>query len=154
MTSTTCDIRSPEPGRPPRLGLVPSQHYGPCGPLAAVRLVETYKLHRTLPGSPAVVAEERLRHQVPVLWSVLARCGIPVVGHPGAEAEDIIGTLAARAPGDVAIFSGDRDLFQLVRDPDVWVLYPRRGTSDLIVVNEAYIADKYEIPGRAYLDYA
>src|SRR5207302_10219823 len=52
------------------------------------------------------------------------------------------------------IVSGDRDLFQLVRDPDVWVLYPRRGVSDLAVVNEAYIAEKYGIPGRAYLDYA
>ena len=34
------------------------------------------------------------------------------------------------------------------------VLYPRRGVSDLARVDEAYIAEKYGIPGRAYLDYA
>jgi 5'-3' exonuclease len=119
-----------------------------------VRLVETYKLHRTVPGSPAVAAEERLRLQLPVLWELLALCGVPVVSHPGFEAEDVIGTLAARARGAVAIFSGDRDLFQLVRDPEVRVLYPRRGTSDLIVVDEAYITGHYGIPGRGYADFA
>ncbi len=36
---------------------------------------------------------------------------------PGYEAEDVIGTLAYRAPGRVLIVSGDRDLFQLVQDP-------------------------------------
>ncbi|HMC78969.1 MAG TPA: 5'-3' exonuclease H3TH domain-containing protein, partial [Acidimicrobiia bacterium] len=41
-----------------------------------------------------------------------------------------------------------------VRDPDVRVLYPRRGTSDLIVVDESYIAGHYGIPGRAYADFA
>ena len=119
-----------------------------------VRLIGTYKLHRTVPGSPAVAAEERLRFQLPVLWELLELCGVPVVSHSGFEAEDVIGTLAARAGGEVAIFSGDRDLFQLVRDPDVRVLYPRRGTSDLIVVDESYIAGHYGIPGRAYADFA
>src|SRR5439155_7489891 len=47
-----------------------------------------------------------------------------------------------------------RDLFQLVRDPDVRVLYPLRGVSDLATVDEAYIETKYGIPPRAYLDYA
>jgi 5'-3' exonuclease len=77
-----------------------------------------------------------------------------MIGHEGNEAEDIIGTLAARAPGRVAIFSGDRDLFQLVEDPNRWVLYPIRGVSELAVINEAYIENKYGIPGRAYKDFA
>jgi len=123
-------------------------------PAWRVELVPSYKLHRTLPGSPAVAAEERLKTQIPVLWRVLELCGVPVVGHPGFEAEDIIGTLAARVGRGVAIFSGDRDLFQLVADPDVCVLYPRRGTSDLIVVDESYIAAQYGIPPRVYADYA
>ena len=66
----------------------------------------------------------------------------------------MIGTLAERAPGEVGIVSGDRDLFQLVRDPDVYVLYPKRGVSQLDVVNEAYIEERYGIPGRAYKDFA
>lgn len=54
----------------------------------------------------------------------------------------------------MAIVSGDRDLFQLVRDPDVFVLYPRRGVSQVDVVDESYIETKYRIPGRAYRDFA
>lgn len=123
-------------------------------PAWRVELVPTYKLHRTLPDSPAVAAEERLKNQIPVLWKVLELCGVPVIGHKGFEAEDIIGTLAARSEPRVAIFSGDRDLFQLVRDPDVRVLYPRRGTSDLIGVDESYVAKQYGIPARAYADFA
>lgn len=121
-----------------------------------VKLVETYKTHRTLRDSPAVAAEERLKTQIPELWKVLELCGVPVIGYQGYEAEDVLGTLAARASdrNRVAIFSGDRDLFQLVRDPAISVLYPRRGMSDLVSVTESYISRQYGIPGRAYADFA
>ncbi|MGH2529479.1 MAG: 5'-3' exonuclease [Actinomycetota bacterium] len=119
-----------------------------------VELIETYKAHRAAPGSAQEQAEELLAPQVPVIFEILAGCGIQVVGHPGYEAEDVIGTLARRAPGRVGIVSGDRDLFQLVRDPDVFVLYPRRGVSEVDVVDETYIEAKYQIPGRAYRDFA
>ena len=83
---------------------------------------------------------------------------IPVVGFEGYEAEDVIGTLAARAKGPVAIVSGDRDLFQLVRDPNIWVLYPRKGVSDLAVVNEfleyaQVYGDYYATPKHPALDH-
>jgi 5'-3' exonuclease len=119
-----------------------------------VKLVETYKTSRAEPGSAQEVAEDRLASQVPLILEVLRLCGIQVVGHPGYEAEDVIGTLAARAPGRVGIVSGDRDLFQLVRDPNVFVLYPRRGVSQMDVVNESYIENRYGISGRAYRDFA
>jgi 5'-3' exonuclease len=119
-----------------------------------VELVDTYKTARAQPESPQAKAEELLAPQTPVILEILAGCGIVVVGHPGYEAEDVIGTLAQRAPGKVAIVTGDRDLFQLVRDPDIKVLYPRRGVSVVDVVNEQYITDKYGIPGRAYRDFA
>jgi len=119
-----------------------------------VELVDTYKTHRAEPGSAQEQAEDRLAPQMPVIFEILAGCGIRVVGHPGYEAEDVIGTLAQRAPGRVGIVSGDRDLFQLVRDPDVFVLYPRRGVSEVDVVDEKFIETKYQIPGRAYRDFA
>ena len=62
--------------------------------------------------------------------------------------------MTARAPGPVAIISGDCDLFQLVRDPSVFVLYPKRGVSLVERVDETYIEDRFGIPGRAYRDYA
>lgn len=119
-----------------------------------VELIDSYKSHRAEPGSAQEHAEDLLAPQTPLIFELLAGCGIAVIGHPGYEAEDVIGTLAQRAPGRVAIVSGDRDLFQLVRDPDVVVLYPRRGVSDVDVVDEAYIEGKYHIPGRAYRDFA
>ncbi len=119
-----------------------------------VELVESYKDFRAAPGSAQEAAEVRLASQVPVLYGFLEMCDIAVVGHPEHEAEDVIGTLAQRAPGRVVIFSGDRDLFQLVRDPEVAVLFPIRGVSNIAVVDEAYVEKRYGIPGRAYRDFA
>lgn len=119
-----------------------------------VELLESYKTHRLdLPASP------ELDEQMPVIEELLALAGVAVVGAESYEAEDVIGALIERAqggdnPGKVAIVSGDRDLFQLVRDPDVFVLYPRHGVSDLLVVDEKEITRKYGIPGRRYGDFA
>ncbi len=66
----------------------------------------------------------------------------------------MIATLAARAREPVEIVSGDRDLFALVRDPDVRVLYPLVGVTKLLQVDEAEITRRYGIPGRAYGDFA
>jgi 5'-3' exonuclease len=85
---------------------------------------------------------------------VLRAFGIAVVGAEGFEAEDVIATLAARTRGPIEIVSGDRDLFALVRDPRVRVLYPVFGVSQLAIVDEAEITRRYRIPGRAYGDYA
>ena len=123
-------------------------------PAWRVELLESYKSFRAEPDSAQEQAEDRLAPQMPVLWEILEGCGIPIVGHPGFEAEDVIGTLAQRAPGPVGIVSGDRDLFQLVHDPDIYVLYPRRGVSEMDTVNESYIEKRYGIPGRTYKDFA
>jgi len=119
-----------------------------------VRLIDTYKTSRAEPGSAQDQTERQLAGQMPVLYQILAFCGVPVAGHRGYEAEDVIGTLAARAPGRVAIVSGDRDLFQLVRDPAIFVLYPKRGVSLVDRVDEGYIETRFGIPGRTYRDYA
>ena len=119
-----------------------------------VELIPEYKSVRAEPGSAQEQAERRLAPQMPIVFGFLEAVGIPVVGHEGYEAEDVIGTLAQRAPGRVAIVSGDRDLFQLVRDPDIYVLFPKKGVSVVDVVTEGYIESRYGIPGRAYKDYA
>lgn len=119
-----------------------------------VKLIDTYKTHRTEPGSIQQKTDIEVGKQIPVLFKILDLCGIKVVGHPDYEAEDVIGTLAARAPGRVAIVSGDRDLFQLVCDPKIVVLYPKRGVSQVDRVDEGYIQSRFGIPGRAYRDYA
>lgn len=123
-------------------------------PAWRVELIDAYKSQRAEVGSQQEQAEERLEPQIPVIAAVLEAVGIPAVGLPGYEAEDVIGTLAQRAPGPVGIVSGDRDLFQVVRDPDIFVLYPKRGVSEMDTITESYIEQRYGIPGRAYKDFA
>lgn len=118
-------------------------------PAWRVELIPSYKTHRLdLPATP------ELDEQMPVLYGLLRKCGLAVAGVPGYEAEDVIGALVPRCAGKVEIVSGDRDLFQLVSDGRVVVLYPKRGVSDLTTVDEEYIRSKYGIPGRAYGDFA
>jgi hypothetical protein len=80
--------------------------------------------------------------------------GAPPLGVGDRVAEDVIATLARGATSPVEVVTGDRDLFAIVRDPQVRVLYTLRGVSELALVDEAWITAKYGIPGRGYLDYA
>ncbi len=51
--------------------------------------------------------------------------------------------------------TGDRDLFQLVDDARrISVIYTVRGLSKIEIVDEAAITARYDIPGRAYADFA
>ena len=72
------------------------------------------------------------------------------------EAEDAIGALCAAADrGDrIEIVSGDRDLIQLVHDPDVRLLYTLRGVSELLELDEAAVLAKYGISAARYAEFA
>lgn len=133
--------------RPRRIGVAVDEDWRPA---FRVEALPVYKARRAAGGDePDLVApQEALGRQV------LQAIGLAVVGASGYEAEDVIATLAARADGPVEIVSGDRDCFALVRDPTVAVLYPLSGTRRLLHVDEAEIARRYGIPGRAYLDFA
>lgn len=140
-----------EDHRPERLACAADEDWRPQW---RVDLIPSYKTFRAAADSAQAQAEDVLGPQVPLLYAMLDLFDIKVIGHPEAEAEDVIGTLAERAPGKVSIVSGDRDLFQLVEDPKVRVLFPVRGVSKLDLVDESFIASKYSIPSRAYLDFA
>ena len=64
---------------------------------------------------------------------------------PDYEAEDVIATWTAHASGSVEIVSGDRDLFALIEDPRVIVLYPEKG--GWTIVDEAEVTRRYADPG-------
>jgi len=112
-----------------------------------VELIPSYKTHRTAEPVPPA-----LEPQMPVIMECLEAIGIDAVGLAGYEAEDIIASLVAKVSPPVEIVSGDRDLFSLVRDREVMVLYPEKG--GIAVVDEAEVARRYSIPGRAYADFA
>ena len=123
-------------------------------PAFRVAAIPSYKAHRARPDGGEDVPPA-LAAQVPVIEDVLGAIGVAMAGAPGYEADDVIGTLAARASGPVEIVTGDRDLFQLVDDEGpVRILYTMRGLTNLDVVDEAAVTARYHIPGRAYADFA
>jgi len=117
-------------------------------PAFRVEALPSYKTHRLSDEPDPIGPQEALGREV------LTALGVAVAGAEGFEAEDVIATLAARAREPVEIVSGDRDLFALVRDPKVRVLYPLTGVTKLLTVDEAEIHRRYGIPGRAYGDFA
>ena len=123
-------------------------------PAFRVAAIPSYKAHRARPDGSEEVPP-LLAAQVPVIEEVLAALGVATVGAAGYEADDVIGTLTARAGGPVEIVTGDRDLFQLVDDErGVRIIYTVRGLTNLDVVDEAAVTARYHIPGRAYADFA
>ena len=116
-------------------------------PAWRVDLIPGYKEHRTAePVPPALIP------QMPVIMDALAAVGVDAIGLADYEAEDIIASLASKVKPPIEIVSGDRDLFSLVRDREVIVLYPEKGGP--AEVDEAEVKRRYKIPGRAYGDYA
>jgi 5'-3' exonuclease len=118
-----------------------------------VALIPSYKAHRVAYGEVEIVPEE-LQVQVPLIRAVLAAVGLPVVGAPDAEADDVIGTLAGSSQR-VRIVTGDRDLFQLVDDErDCRVLYVGRGVAQHEIVDDAWLRAKYGVSASGYVDFA
>jgi 5'-3' exonuclease len=123
-------------------------------PAFRVAAVPSYKAHRVAAGGGEDVPPA-LAAQVPLIEEVLQVAGLVIAGQPGFEADDVIGTLAARSPGPVDVVTGDRDLFQLVDDArGIRVIYTVRGLLNIDVIDEAAVSAKYDIPGRAYADFA
>ena len=123
-------------------------------PAWRVALLPSYKAHRVDHDEVEQVPEE-LVAQVPLIRDVLAALGLPVVGAADCEADDVIGTLAARSAIPVDVVTGDRDLFQLVDDArGVRVLYCGRGVANHDRVDAAWLRAKYGIDGAGYVDFA
>src|SRR6476660_4994129 len=75
-------------------------------------LVADYKANR------APMPDE-LAQQIPMVHAACEALGVPILTSERYEADDVIGTLAEKASAagfEVAIVTGDKDFFQLVRD--------------------------------------
>ncbi len=131
-----------------------------------VDLIPSYKAHRVAEpepdGQPDIEeVPDELTPQIDMIMAMLDAFGIPTAGAPGYEADDVLGTLAARERRDpVVVVSGDRDLLQLVCDEPVKVrvLYLGRGLSKATMFGPAEVAQQYGVPvdraGPAYAELA
>jgi len=123
-------------------------------PAWRVALIKSYKTHR-LAGGNVEIVPAALNAQIPIILELLAAFGICTAGAPDYEADDIIGTLAAREPGPIEVATGDRDLFQVIDDArDVRVLYCGKGVANLDVLDSGAIERKYGVPASGYADFA
>lgn len=102
-------------------------------------------------------APDILRQQMGLVREVLDAVGITAIDRAGWEADDLIASMSDRlvdAGHEVIIVTGDRDSYQLVHDPDVKVLYNKRGVSDYAFYDEAGIEERTGVRPDRYVEYA
>lgn len=88
-------------------------------------------------------APEDLIPQFDLVKDVVASFGVPNVGIEGYEADDCIGTLAARFKehADVVVVTGDHDLLQLV-DERVSIAIMKKGIGNYMVYSPAVLLEE------------
>lgn len=128
---------------------------GDWRPSWRVDIFPDYKANRLEEDGEGEEEPDLLTPQIPILLDLLDEFGIPMVGVDDYEADDVMATFAVKEPGPTRIVTGDRDLFQLVDDKrDVKVVYLAKGLSQHDLVDKAWIARKYAIPGDRYALFA
>jgi 5'-3' exonuclease len=128
---------------------------GDWRPSWRVDLWPDYKANRLEVGSDEEEEPETLTPQIPVLLDLIDAFGIPMVGVDDYEADDVMATFATNENGPIRVVTGDRDLFQLVDDKkDVKIVYLAKGITNHDLVDTAFVAEKYSIPGDRYALFA
>ena len=98
-----------------------------------------------------------LYQQMDIIKEMLGVMGIAAIDAAGFEGDDLIATIAEKAEQageDLLIVTGDRDTYQLVRDPHIRVLYNKRGVSDYALYDEAGILERTGVTPAQYSQYA
>lgn len=94
---------------------------------------------------------EDLSQQIPYLHALIKALGIPLYSLPGAEADDIIGTLTKRALSEghhVLISTGDKDMAQLVNEH-----VKLEDSFKERVLDEAGVLEKFGVHPHQIIDY-
>jgi DNA polymerase-1 len=105
---------------------------------------------------------EDLSSQLPYIIRLCEALNIPVINAPGFEADDVIGTLAAKVANEglqAVIVSNDKDMCQLVRDPYIICM---RQNSQVVKrkeyvpptewCDEAWVEKKFGVPAEKIVD--
>ena len=98
-----------------------------------------------------------LYQQMDIIKEMLGVMGIAAIDAAGFEGDDLIATIAEKAEQageNLLIVTGDRDTYQLVRDPHIRVLYNKRGVSDYALYDEAGIFERTGVTPAQYSQYA
>lgn len=109
-----------------------------------------HKLSPIYKGDRPIMPEE-LSQQIPYLHALIKALGIPLYSLPGAEADDIIGTLTKRALSEghhVLISTGDKDMAQLVNEH-----VKLEDSFKERVLDEAGVLEKFGVHPHQIIDY-
>ncbi len=110
------------------------------GPTFRHEAFEAYK--ETRPEMPSDLAV-----QIPHVKAVIEALRIPLLEVPGYEADDILGTLVAKArdlPVEMVLVTADKDILQLV-GPKVKVLSVVGRTGERVVYDEAKVRERWGV---------
>lgn len=108
-----------------------------------------------------VKADQELYDQIPRVKEVVRVLNIPIFEKQGFEADDVLGTLAAKltansyklkADCEVMIVTGDMDTLQLVNSC-VKVYTLRKGLTDVAIYDEKAVRARFELNPSQMIDY-
>ncbi len=101
-----------------------------------------------------VKAPDELYAQISRVKEMSEAFGIPIFEMSGLEADDLIGTIAARVDGNVEkiILTGDLDTLQLI-NKHTKVYTMSRGLSDSVIYDEAAVHNRYGLAPNQMIDY-
>ena len=119
--------------------------FDPPGPTHRHAMYDAYKATRQK-------MPEDLVTQVPYIKELVRAHGVAQLEQAGYEADDLIATLtrwAVEHALEVVIVSGDKDLLQLVSDPEVRQWDPQKDC----IFNEEGVAERFGVAPRQMVDY-
>lgn len=119
------------------------------GPTFRHTLYEPYKANRD-------AAPEELHTQVPLIQDILKALKVPTIEMQGFEADDIIATLsdeATRHQIDTIMFTGDKDLLQLVDDHTFALRPAKKNEKFYRLMGCAEVEEEYGIKPSQIVDY-
>lgn len=127
-----------------------------------VDLLPSYKTHRLAEEAPSGedgVEDEpdQLSPQIGAIHQILTAWGIPVVGVPDFEADDVAGTLAHHAANNnqsTIVVTGDRDFLQLVNDRTRVLLTVKGGMEAWPLLDQQGVIGRFGVSPAQYLDVA
>jgi DNA polymerase-1 len=114
------------------------------------KLIDDYKGGR--PDTP-----ESLISQLLYIKEFLILMDIPIYEISGFEADDILATVSSKVTergGETILVSGDRDIFQLIKDPNIKLLYPVKGITQTSLFDEQAVFEKTGVYPKDYPLYA
>lgn len=99
--------------------------------------------------------EDELKQQMPTIREALDKGGIVHFEKPGYEADDLIGTITNQVKNiniKVLIFTGDKDIFQLITDK-VFVIAPLVGLANVKLYDRDEAKKRLSVNPNQVIDY-